>query len=100
MQLAKVGLRDADEQTLVGILADFNSQYQTLIQNYNAVATAQIARGERPDVAGMRQQRDQLVQSTHDRILATLPADSWALVDSHVQNEKKRMKISLQGAQP
>jgi len=100
MQLAKVGLRAADEQTLVAILADFNSQYHTLIQDYNAEATAQIARGERPDVAGMRAQRDSLVQSTHDRIEAALPPDSWALVDAHVQNEKRRMKLGLQGVQP
>jgi hypothetical protein len=99
MQLAKIGLRDPDEKTLVSILADFSAQYHALIQNYNAEATAEIARGESPDLAALRLQRDLLVQSTHDRIKMTLAPGSWALVDSHVQNEKKRMKISLEGGQ-
>ena len=98
LQLAGAGLQDADESTLVAILADFNVQYNALIQSYNAAATA-AGSGGQPDVAALTLQRDTLVQSTHDRIKVALAADAWARVDALVQNEKRHMKIGVGGGQ-
>lgn len=99
IQLARIELQETDQTSLIAILADFNAQYQTLIQNYNANATAELAHGEKPDVASMRLQRDLLVQSVHDRMKATLRSDVWSRVDAHVQREKQRMKINVEGGQ-
>lgn len=98
-QLARVGLQDSDRKKLIGILADFHAKYQALIQQYNVEATTEMARGEKPDVASMRLQRDELVQSIHDQIKAVLTAEDWSRLDAHVQNEKRRMKIHLEGGQ-
>jgi hypothetical protein len=72
IQLARVGLQIAEEHALVLILADFHTQYETLIQNYNATAKAVLASGQQPDIAAMRLQRDLLVQSAHDCGLFTI----------------------------
>jgi hypothetical protein len=98
LQLAGAALSDADESTLVAILADFNVQYTALIQGYNAAATA-AGPGAQPDVAALTLQRDSLVQTTHDRIKAVLAADAWARVDALVQNEKRHMKVGVGGGQ-
>jgi hypothetical protein len=92
-QLGKIGLQDADRKALDVILGNFHSEYQNLIQTFNQKATAAWARGERPDTESLRLQRDQLVQSTHDALNATLTAKGWEILDAHVQNEKKHMKI-------
>jgi len=93
-QLGKIGLQDGDHKALAAILSNFNSEYQNLIQTFNQKATAEWARGERPDLESLRLQRDQLVQSTHDAVKTALTAKGWALLDAHVQNEKKHMKMS------
>jgi hypothetical protein len=92
-QLGKIGLQDADRKALDVILGNFHSEYQNLIQTFNQKATAAWARGERPDTESLRLQRDQLVQSTHDALNATLTAKGKEILDTHVQNEKKHMKI-------
>jgi len=92
-QLRKTGLQDGDRKRLVATLSNFYSEYQNLIQTFNQEATSAWARGERPDMESLRVQRDQLVQSTHDALKAALTAKGWTLLDAHVQNEKKHMKI-------
>ena len=96
-QLATISLQDSDRDKLITILADFNTKYQAVIQRYNAEATVEMARGEKPDVASMRLQRDQLVRSAHDRIKVVLTSEGWSRLDAHIQNEKRRMKIHLEG---
>jgi|SRR5271157_4804905 len=94
-QLRKIGLQEADRKTLAVQLSNFYSEYQNLIQTFNQKATVAWARGERPDIESLRLQRDQLVQSTRDALKAALTANGWALLDAHVQNEKKHMKIRV-----
>ena len=100
LQIGRIGLQNGDQKTLVAILADFNVQYQRLIQIYNEEATAAWARGERPDSESMRIQRDQLVLQTHDKLKFALSPSGWTLLDGHVQGEKRRMKIDIPEVNP
>ncbi len=95
-QLAKIGLKEADRKTLIVILSTFNAQYRSLVKAYNEEATA--ANGEGADIGSFQLQRDQIVQSTHDTLKARLSAGGWALLDSHVQGEKKNMTLGVKEA--
>jgi hypothetical protein len=97
-QLGKINLQEPDKQALLAVLADFNYEYRNLIQTYNELATAAWAHGERSDINPFRQQRDQLVQSTHDALKTKLTAAGWGRLDAFVLSEKKHMKISAQEA--
>lgn len=95
-QLAKIGLTDADRKILIAILATFNSQYRSLVKAYNEEATA--ANGEGTGIGSFQLQRDQIVQTTRDTVKARLSAGGWALLDTHVQGEKKNMKLGVKEA--
>jgi hypothetical protein len=97
--LAPLGLRDADRQALVTILAEFKSQYASLIDQYNQSAEAAMARNELADIETFLLRRDALVQSTRDALKRALSPDAWDRVDLRVQGEKKRMKVSPREAQ-
>lgn len=75
------------------MLAQFNSQYRSLIQSYNAAATAANARGERADINGFLLQRNQFVQAMHDQLKSTMSADGWTHFNAYVQDQKRHMKI-------
>jgi len=93
-QLGKIGLNSADLSALIPVLGAFNSQYRGLFQSYNEEATAAWKRGESPDVASLRIQRDQIVQSIRDTLRSRLSADGYARLDAYVKAEKKTMRIS------
>ena len=95
----KLGLPEKDRQQLVAILTDFRYQYDSLVNRYNTAATATQALGQQPDPTVFLQQRDDLVQSTRDALQRLISADSVSRVHTHVQGEKKRMKIYTGGAQ-
>ena len=100
--LSRVGLRigSTDEQALQTILTEFKSQYTTLINRYNETATADLARGIQPDQSLFLQQRDDLVATTRTAITSRLSRDGAALVNAHVQSEKKNMQLHTpKGAQ-
>jgi hypothetical protein len=99
VQLRAAHLSDADQSVLIGTLARFNAQYRKMIRDYNAEATAELAKGNKPDVDSFVLQRDQLVQSTHDMIKASLTSDGWARLDAHIQHEKRQMKLNQKGGQ-
>jgi hypothetical protein len=94
-QLSKINLREPDQKELASVLANFCSEYHNLIQTYNEAATAANARGERSDISYLLLERDQLVQSTHDKLKNSISTDSWARFDAYVQHEKSHMKVSL-----
>jgi hypothetical protein len=94
-QLSKINLREPDQKGVISILENFYSEYHNLIQTYNEAATAANARGERSDISYLLLERDQLVQSTHDKLKNSISTDGWARFDAYVQHEKSQMKISL-----
>lgn len=96
-QLDKIGLAGNDRQAHIDILANFKTQYQSMIEAFNVQAAAAWARGDRIDQSVIRLQRERLVQSTHDTLKATLTTDGWTRLDAYVQNEKRRMRISAGG---
>ena len=97
-QFSEVGLSEPEKSALTPILAKFNSDYHSLIQSYNATATALNAKGERADISSFLVQRDQLVQAVHDQIKGTFATDRWAHFDAWVQQQKTRMKVARQEA--
>jgi len=88
-------LLNADDQTIViGILTSFKTQYLSLINSYNKVATVAWAKGESPNAADFKLQRDQIVQSTYNSLKTSLSASGWATLDAHVKAEKRFMRLS------
>jgi len=91
--LIKSGIEDNDCQILVGILSDFRSRYDELVAQYNATATAALARGETTDIRTLLKAFDDLVQSTRDTINARLTPIGAAQLHSFIISEKKNMKV-------
>lgn len=92
-QLGMIGIQEGDRQTILAVLANFRSQYESLIRTYNEIATAANARGESADPGPLERQIDQLTQSSHDELRGAMTAGGWARLDARVQSEKKNMKI-------
>lgn len=92
--LAKAGLGQTDQQTLVGILSDFRGRYDALVNEYNESAKAALARNEMTDVHSLLKKLDDLVQSTRDTISARLSSRGAARLHSFVVSEKKNMKMT------
>ncbi len=90
----KAGLQEPDRLSLVAIADDFNYQYHNMVKAYNDAATAAWKQGQRSDLPAFRRQRDQLVQSTIDRLNHTLTPGGWSTFNTYVQAEKRRMKIA------
>jgi hypothetical protein len=97
-QLHAVGLQETDQKELIAILSNFNYEYRSLMLAYNAAATAANARGERSEISYFLLERNQLVQSTHDKLRTALSVDGWTRFDAYAQGEKKHMKISAKEA--
>ncbi len=89
----------AESQLLAAqtILFDFKTRYQAAIAKYNAIATEAQANNQTPDVGAFLSERDDIVLSTKAAIEKVLGQKAWARFDAHVQKEKKRMKVALEG---
>lgn len=92
--IRRTRLTNTDCEALVGALADFKTQYTDLIDRYNETAEAATKAGVQPDLQTFIQQREALVQATRDNLTMVLSPDGVSRLDSHVQKEKKGMKIS------
>lgn len=79
------------------ILADFKAQYLSATAQHNASAEAALANHTMPDIASFLMQRDNLVLSTKAAIEKALGAETWARFDAHVQREKSKMKVAVEG---
>jgi|GEM_PF-2251515 len=94
-QFRAIGMSDSDNATLIVSLLRFNADYHSMIETYNAAATAANASGQRMDINSFLLERDQFIQSTHDKLKSALSADGWGHLDAFVQGNKKHMKISV-----
>jgi len=90
--LASLQLSALDNLQLITILAEFKSQYNSLIERYNESAKAALAKGGQPDMKLFLQQRDDLVQTTRAAITLRLP-ESASRVDARVQEHKKHIQL-------
>lgn len=98
--LKSIGVtKDEDLQSLIQVLTDFKVRYTQLVTAYNQVAEAADRAGSSPDFGTFLRNRDDLVQSTRDRLTSTLSAEALALLDARVQSEKTHMKVSVGEAQ-
>ena len=93
--LAGLRLNALDNLQLTTILADFKSQYNSLIERYNESARAALANGSHPDLKLFLQQRDDLVQMTKAAVALRLPK-SAPLVEERVQEQKKHIQLHTQ----
>jgi len=87
-----VGLAVNDLQPTITALAAFRSQYDAWLSRYNAAATAQ---GAKFDPTLYLQQREDLVQSMRDTLKRSISAKGMLRFDTHVQTEKKFMKVAV-----
>lgn len=93
--LKATGIKDEqDRQSFVDVLTDFKVRYNALIAAYNQAAEAADEAGTSPDLAGFIRKRDELVQSTRDKLTNSMSAESLARLDARVQIEKRNMKVS------
>ena len=97
--IAALRLHSADRQALVTVLADFKARYVNMIDQFNETASAALARGEAPDVRTFLQKRSDLVQSVRATLQLSLSPDGMAKLDSHIQLQKRSMKVDPQEAQ-
>jgi hypothetical protein len=95
--LKRMNLEDEDLKLLINELENFKVAYSTLIEQYNRSAEATLAAGGKPDIHPFLVQRDALVQSTRDRLGATLTTGGLARLHENVQNEKQNMRIAKEG---
>jgi hypothetical protein len=91
--LAKLRLTELDNLQLVTLLADFKSQYLSLIDRYNESAKAALAHGVEPDLKLFLQQRDDLVQTTKAAMALRLSHETVTRIDAHVQEHKKNIQL-------
>ncbi len=94
-QFRAIGMKDNDNTMLISILSRFRDDYRSMIETYNAAATAANASGQRADINGFLLERDQFIQSTHDQLKGALSPVGWGRLDAYVQGNKKHMKISV-----
>jgi|SRR5579884_219899 len=97
-RIARIGLSDADRQVLITILAGFKADYQNTVRSFNEAATSAWKKGERTDVKPLLLRRDQLVQAIHDQLKSQLSPQGVALLEAHIQSQKKFMKVSVEEA--
>ena len=100
LRLSHVGLNTADTQAAVQALELFNSQYTSIIKNFNDATHLAVMNGGAPDVAGFALMRDGLVQATRDQLKQALSPQAMAALDSFVQQEKTRMRVPANVAAP
>lgn len=94
--LAGLNLSTLDNLQLITILAEFKSQYNSLIERYNESAKAALANGIQPDQKLLLQQRDDLVQMTKSAIGLSLSPESVVRIDGRVQEHKKHIQLHTQ----
>lgn len=94
-QFRAISMNDSDNGTLFSILSRFRDDYRSMIETYNAAATAANASGQRADLNSFLLQRDQFIRATHDQIKNALSSEGWGRLDVFVQGNKKHMKISV-----
>lgn len=94
LRLRNAGLSDTDVNAAMVALDSFRSQYTDAIQIFNKSAHNAIASGGTPDLKSFDRRRDALVQATQDELKRVLSPGGMAAIDSLVQLEKKRMRVS------
>ena len=95
--LAKIGLQDSDREILVGILTEFRTKYDILVDQYNHSAEAAAGRNEVPDIGSFFRQLDGLVRSTRDTLKLRSTPMAMTQLDGFMQSEKKHMKVQTEG---
>ncbi len=88
-RLADLGLTQSDSVQLESLAKNFRLQYDNLVQRHNDAANA----GKSPSLTLLRQQIDDLVDSTRRDIKKTLSTDGVAFVEVQVQNHKRNVRI-------
>jgi hypothetical protein len=97
--LSKVHLQGADLHSLISTLEMFKQQYNALVDRYNREATVIDLAGGTPNIESFLIQRDALVQSTQEALKQTLSTDGMTRLHTHIQDEKRKMKIAATEAQ-
>jgi hypothetical protein len=97
--LSKVHLEAADLHSLISAMETFKQQYSALVDQYNREATVIDLAGGTPNIESFLIQRDALVQSTRDALKQTLTTDGMTRLHTHIQDEKRKMKIAAAEAQ-
>lgn len=92
--LRTAGLPDSDVPYAAGVLADFKSQFDTLVKQYNEEAERADKNGSQPDLQTFRYERDALVKYTRERLKRGLSAYGMGRLDEHVQIEKRGMLVA------
>jgi hypothetical protein len=93
IHLKMAHLSDKDTQALIPILASFHESYMKLIEEFNKQAEAENAKGQYLDPSQLIRDRDTLVQSIHDTLKSVLSPNGWSRIDTHIQRQKRMMKI-------
>ena len=93
------GLSSIEEQFTQQILSDFRTQYDALVEAYNAAAIKALDSNVPNDTAALKKfltSRDQLVDFTRARLSSGLSPNAQSTLDKHVQREKPRMHVAVE----
>lgn len=93
-QISNLGIQDEDRKVMISILQNFRTQFSDWVVSFNERAKAAWDEKEPFAPETYLAQRDQIVQSAHDALQASLSHEGWSRLDGVVKSEKKRMKIS------
>jgi len=94
-RLTKAGLDASDSQKTAQIVDQFRARYDDMVKNYNDSALALTSRGEVPDYDTFQRQLLALVKETRQKLEATLSAEGASRFRSHVQGEKRFMRMAV-----
>ncbi len=97
--LAPADFSDTEMESVSSILTEFKFQYEDAIQRWNATAEAELASNTIPNITPFLLERDAVVQSAKQKLESAVSPQSMARFHAHVQGEKSRMKVAMEGAQ-
>jgi hypothetical protein len=97
--LQPISLDAADQKSTIGILAEFKTKYEALIESYNASAKVADANGLQADLKGFLLRRDGLVEGARSDLQSALTPEGMTKFNERVQSEKKNMQVAVEDAQ-
>lgn len=93
-QLAMAGLSTSEVVLATKTLEDFKRSYDLLSEEYNRSVSDSERSGVTPDSHAFVQKRDALVERTRASLLSALSEEGSNKLSSHVEHEKRQMKVS------
>jgi hypothetical protein len=96
VQLQIPAFSEADAKSFVKVVETFSVDYDLFLKRYESAALESMKNGEGPVPEPLLQSRDLLVTKTRSQLTAVLSPQGRAQVDSTIQAEKRRMKVSVE----